>query len=268
MNNFLSGYNFARKCDVVFSETISENSTHKTYVVDYFELNNDDIIFCKTDNVLRLFEILKNEDDVKNVKLITHESDYQVNKELFQLKPKCISKWYAINVNYEHTDLIPIPLGLANDYCSITLKFNDIIKEGVPKKLLYINHRVATNIEKRKWIYDYFEPNKWCSIDNPNLTLIEYKKKLDEHKFILCPFGNGIDTHRLWESIYHGIIPIVESHIHYKLLEELPAIVVSSFREIDENFLDRKFNEITNRSFNLNKLYTDWWISSIKNNLI
>jgi hypothetical protein len=268
MNDFLSGYNFARKCDVVFSETIPENETHKTYITDYFELNDGDIIFCKTDNVLKLFEILKNENDIKNLKLMTHESDYEINQKLFETKPKCISKWYAINVNYGHPDLIPIPIGLANDYCPITLKIDNLTRKGSPKKLLYINHRIDTNFEKRKWIYDYFESNEWCSVDIPNLSLEEYKKQLDNHKFILCPIGNGIDTHRLWESFYHGIIPIVESHIHYKLLNDLPAIVIPSFREITQNFLDKKFTEINSKKFNLNKFDVGWWISNIKNNLI
>ena len=30
------------------------------------------------------------------------------------MKPKCISKWYSINVDYSNPDLIPIPIGLAN----------------------------------------------------------------------------------------------------------------------------------------------------------
>lgn len=265
MNDFLSGYNFARQSDVIFSETILENNTHKTYIVDEFELDDNNIIFCKTDNILTLFEILQDEKDFSNLKLITHESDYEINEKLFRLKPKCISKWYAVNVNYQHTDLIPIPLGLANDYCSITLKFNDLIKKGNPKKLLYINHRVSTNSEQRKWIYDYFKTNDWCTVDDPNLSLSEYKTQLDEHEFILCPRGNGIDTHRLWESFYHGIIPIVESHHHYSCLEDLPVIIVDSFKEINRDFLLEEKKKMSQRKFNMGKLKVNWWIDLIKN---
>jgi hypothetical protein len=267
MNDFLSGYNFARKCDIVFSETIPENGTHKTYITDYFELNDSNIIFCKTDNVLKLFEILKDESDIKNVKLITHESDYEINQKLFELKPKCISKWYAINVNYDHPDLIPIPLGLANDYCPITLKIDNLIREGSPKKLLYINHRIDTNVEKRKWIYEYFQNNNWCTVDEPNLSLQEYKNKLDKHKFILCPGGNGIDTHRLWESLYHGIIPIVENGIQYNCLDDLPVIRVDTFKIINENFLNEKYIEIANKKINKKKLTTKWWINNIRSQI-
>lgn len=265
MNDFLSGYNFARQSDVIFSETILENNTHKTYIVDEFELDNNNIIFCKTDNIISLFEILQDEEELNNLKLITHESDYEINEKIFHLKPKCISKWYAVNVNYQHDDLIPIPLGLANDYCSITLKFNNLIKKGNPNKLLYVNHRISTNSEQRKWIYDYFKNNDWCTVDEPNLSLSEYKTQLDDHEFILCPRGNGIDTHRLWESFYHGIIPVVENHIHYSCLENLPVIVVDSFKEINEKFLLDQKEKILKKELNMDKLKVSWWINLIKN---
>lgn len=265
MNNFLSGYNFARQSDVVFSETIPDNSTYKTYVIDYFELNNNDIIFCKTDNVLKLFKILENENDIQNIKLITHESDYEINQRLFSLKPKCISNWYAQNVIYDHQNLIPIPIGLANEYCPITLKYSNLLRKGTPKKLLYINHRIQTHPEAREWVYNHFRGNDWCSIDTANLTLNEYKKQLDNHKFIICPRGNGIDTHRLWESLYHGIIPIVENSVHSKCLLNLPVIVVNSFTEITEKFLNNKFEEYSKTTFNMDKLKVSWWINSIKN---
>lgn len=266
MNDFLSGYNFARQCDVVFSETIPKNGTHHTYTVDEFELDNDNIIFCKIDNVLKLFEILKNENEVSNIKLLTHEGDYSVEKELFDRKPKCISKWYAQNVNYDHPDLIPIPIGLANDYCPITLKYDSLKRNGDPQKLLYINHRIDNYPQDRKWIYTYFETNDWCTVDTPNLDLNSYKKQLDNHQFIICPRGNGIDTHRLWESLYHGIIPIVEDKIYCKCLEDLPVIIVNNFEEVDKNFLNSKIEEFSNKKFNMNKLKVSWWINEIKRN--
>jgi len=77
MKDFLSGYNFARQSDVVFSETIPEGGTYKIYVAEHFELESNNVIFCKTDSILNLFEILKDENEIKDLKLITHESDYE-----------------------------------------------------------------------------------------------------------------------------------------------------------------------------------------------
>lgn len=265
MNDFLSGYNFARLSDVIFSETIPHNNSYRTYVSESFELDDGNVLFCKIDYVPLLFETLNDETEIVNIKLITHEGDYEVNEKLFSTKPKCISKWYAQNVNYEHEDLIPIPIGIANDYCPITLKYDNLKRNNEPKKLLYINHRTKNFPKARSWIYEHFKTNEWCSVDEPNLTLDEYKKKLDDHKFILCPRGNGIDTHRLWESLYHGIIPIVETHIHYRCLEDLPALVVDSFTNITEDFLTEKMNSLSKLKFNMEKLKVSWWMDKIKN---
>lgn len=41
------------------------------------------------------------------------------------------------------------------------------------------------------------------------------------YKFIAAPRGNGIDTHRFWESLYRGSIPVVESSVWVDNIESL-----------------------------------------------
>lgn len=272
MNDFLSGSNFALHSDLIFCENYYDHNNKKITVkiLDEFELDSGNIVFCKTDYITVLFDVLKDEEDISNIKLITHQSDYDINERLFNLKPKCISKWYAQNVNYVHDDLIPIPIGLGDDYFSYysltSSHFNNTKKTTPKKKLLYINHRNSTYPQSRTWIYDYFKTNDWCTVDQPNLSLDQYKNQLDNHEFILCPRGNGIDTHRLWESLYHGIIPIVENHIHYSCLKDLPVLIVESFKEIDKNFLLQKKEEILKKTFIMDKLKISWWINFIREN--
>jgi hypothetical protein len=53
----------------------------------------------------------------------------------------------------------------------------------------------------------------------------EYHEKLIHSLAVLCPSGNGADTHRLWESLYAGCWGIVEHNDHTKcLLEQYPAL--------------------------------------------
>ena len=46
---------------------------------------------------------------------------------------------------------------------------------------------------------EYFKNKNYVTFDNPNLDLNRYKEKLQSHKFVLCPPGNGLDTHRMWK---------------------------------------------------------------------
>ena len=129
--NFITGFKFAEISDVIFSgvfiksqidslnlqENIEEHIGDDEYIFvkkKKFNLQENDIIFCKTEYIKELFRVLRNQNNFKNIKLITHQSDLRITKKLFNMKPKCISKWYSINVDYSNPDLIPIPIGLAN----------------------------------------------------------------------------------------------------------------------------------------------------------
>lgn len=265
MNNVISGHSFANISDYIFAKEVKDNNFRKHVLlplrVDL--LSNNEIIYCKTDYINKLFKILNNVSDV-SVNIITHESDYEINENLFSLKPSCVKNWYAINVNYEHKNLIPIPLGIANDYCNITLKFNSIKKTTIKKeKLLYVNHRINTNPDARLWLYDYFHNNNWCTVDQPNLDLKTFEETVNRHKFMLCPRGNGIDTHRLWECLYLGVIPVVEKHITNKNIRDMPILFVDSFKQINEEFLIKNENNI---GYNIEKLDINWWKKYILEN--
>lgn len=266
MSEILSGHNFAGISDFVFAKEIKSGDSrkHVLFPIRPELLSNNDIIYCKTDYILQLFKILENYKDNK-LNIITHESDYEINENLFKLKPDCVKKWYAINVNYEHPDLIPIPLGIANNYCNITLKLEGIkLSNNQKEKLLYINHRVSTNPQARSWIYEAFKNSDWCTVDEPNLDLKSFEDRINKHKYMLCPRGNGVDTHRLWECIYSGVIPVVEKHINNKNIRDLPILFVDSFKEINKEFLLKNEKNI---GYNIEKLNINWWKKYILENL-
>jgi hypothetical protein len=43
------------------------------------------------------------------------------------------------------------------------------------------------------------------------LSPLNYSKLAQSHSFIVTPRGNGVDTHRLWETLYRGSIPLVRN---------------------------------------------------------
>ena len=89
-----------------------------------------------------------------------------------------------------------------------------------------------------------------------------YQNRLDEYNFILCPIGNGIDTHRIWEAIYSGSIPIVKKHITFSYLEGINSLQVDKFENITEKMLNDFLNE--KRTQNFDKLKIEYWMKVIK----
>lgn len=284
--NFISSYEIARECDVVYSELVTTEEFNNLELSNYYiisnidgqifyklksvQLNENDTIFTNLSCVKSLFKLLYKV-NLKNIKLITAQSDESINYELFKSKPECISEWFSVNINIDHPELRAFPLGISNSYSTKNLlkehflqhsKKNKIIQK---ENLLYINFQINTNDKVRSELYRHFEKKSWVKIESPNLELKDYLKSLSSSDFVLCPFGNGYDTHRLWESLYAGAIPIVEKHPTYlETTHDLPVIIVENFYEINYEFLIEAKKNISKKKFNFDKLDKKYWISLFK----
>ena len=70
-----------------------------------------------------------------------------------------------------------------------------------------------------------------------------YDKTL-ESRYALCPRGCGLDTHRFYECIYLGCIPIVvRTHTVFdRLYDAFPCLVVERWADITEVLLDQSYS--------------------------
>lgn len=282
IKNIINSYNFARSSDFVFAETVSHEQFKKlnisdkyiveknnlliTYKLDYVNLRENDVIFCNSDFLKDLFILLRKIQNLNNLKLITHQTDLAITKSLFLKKPACIAEWYSINVAYEHENLIPIPLGIANEYSPKNLQINDL--EFKPMKTkeqkLYINFNKNTNYKKRRLIYNAYENFQWSVVKNSDLNISQYNLDLQNYLFVLCPWGNGIDTHRFWETLYSGSIPITNPSRTYETATELPVIFKTDLNTVDKEMLNDYLKSIKNKHFNFEKLEIEYWLNLIR----
>jgi hypothetical protein len=84
--------------------------------------------------------------------------------------------------------------------------------------------------------------------------------------FVACPRGNGLDTHRLWEAIYLGSIPIVfRRHIPVKGIDiKLPMLVIDDWKcIIDETFLRSSLDRIRSKKYDYSLVSLDYWVNEI-----
>ena len=70
-----------------------EQFKHITYKKLSFEITSGDVIFCNTNQVDNLFYHLRRLSKIKDIILITHQTDKLISKKDFQKKPSCIKKW-------------------------------------------------------------------------------------------------------------------------------------------------------------------------------
>jgi len=272
----LNSYNFMEKSDVIYAASVPTEMYEKNYKNKYnkivyqqndhtlfkttvLNIKENDIIFCNTLFLKQLFNHLNKINNFKNITLITHQADLKINRKLFQLKPECISKWYSVNVDYRHDSLISIPLGIANTKNTKNLTFEDFEKQKKFNRVIhprvFSSFNINTNYFHRVKLLKIIKKDEFLKAFNQDLD--NYIDLLTTSKFTLCPWGNGIDSHRFWEAIYAGSIPISLTHIHYKNFESLPIHLVDDYQLI--NIQDFKESVV-----DYEKLTVSWWINKMK----
>ena len=260
LKKYFRSYDLAKLSDFIFSETVSIDEFNKknknfyeiskdnelvTYINPIVSLSDGDIVFSKTEFVKSLFKLLDGS-ALKNLTLITHQSDIKIDNKLYSKKPKAISRWFSVNVSIEKKDLYSIPIGFANEHYKKNINPDIYVKKNQStnkSNYIYINFNPNTNFIERENILNKYKNNKDFVIATNNSEMVEYKNDLEKYKYVLCPPGNGIQTHRLWEAMYYGSIPVVKDSILYKSFKNLNIIFVDNFKNIKIKELNKNINK-------------------------
>ena len=283
-DNIVNPTNFIKQCDAVYSK-ISNPADLSTNLHKYIEIKNIDSyenksvfyinqeieladnywIFAHSETVELLFNELNNIEKFNNLTLVTSQSDRLITKKLFNKKPDCISNWYSTNVVYNHVSLHPIPLGISDSYNLNNFSTNHIsnyqqtpFDEKIDK--LFINFRKNTNSKEREKLVDSLKHKEFVYHDEYSNDPVSYIDKLSNYKFVLCPWGNGIDTYRLWETLFSGSIPVVKKHDAYKKFKKLPIIFYENNEDLTLDYLVENEKNI-NLDYSREFLTVDFWIN-------
>ena len=146
----------------------------------------------------------------------------------------------------------------------------DIIQEKITKdKLVYLNVNSNTH-PSRITVINKFKDKSYVTYEQPTNTMNgrkDFLRQIRQHSFVICPRENGIDTHRLYETLYMGSIPITEYNDIYANLLDLPILFITDWNIITEEYLINKLKEMKTRKYNMNKLYIKYWFNLILNKI-
>jgi len=240
MIDFITGEKFVKVADLVYYPKGVKDCNPLVNTYCPCALKEKTIIYTHTLYVRQLFE------EIKKLKckfiIITHNCDVNVDESF--IVPDNVIKWFTQNVNVVNPKIESIPIGLENDkwFKNVEKKKKMEAMLRQPKKqkeLAYLNSNVKTNPKERQPLYDLFGNVPWVTSVH-GINGIEFDQYLDNiynHKFVFCPNGNGIDTHRLWETLYMGSIPIVKKDINNWFYNSLPILYVEDWNDITEGLL-------------------------------
>jgi len=251
-------YNFLPVlADYIFDFSIDKyNNFGITPLHNYNELNlnkfkDGEKIFVKTDLLVQFF-IQVYPKIKKRFYLITGVSDYEIDDQyLIYLNDDKLIKWIGVNISIqEHPKIYKFLIGFSEP---------DRKRNGTSygisgdQELLFENYKNQKNFKNklnkifishfnythasRKNIHKIFYDRQIADFGE-KMEFEDYLKKINDYKFILCPRGNGLDTHRFCEALLMGSVPIVEKNGLSDLLEKFPCIIVNNYDEVTFEILN------------------------------
>ena len=255
----------------ISGDTLRKYSDHvldETSNLKIDKIKKGDLVFVKTDYLKNFFiELLPKINN--NFKLVTHNSDINIDFDMKKFVKNKDLEWYAQNLTFvpDSSDKIfPIPIGVENKhYFKNGILSHFDIKDIKKEYEIMCSFNINTNKKRIEVL------NAIKSSENINFLRYsnhkEYIRELSKHKFNICPEGNGVDTHRVWEGLLAKTVPIMLNSVFAQNLKsnDVPIILLNNWdeladlnlRKIEEAyklFEDRNFNDFTNIFYWLEKV--------------
>ena len=248
--------------DIITTDKYLEAFPQNYHKMDVFYLNNS-INWrgrvCSAPNVVKQF-------------IVSGHSDFPIVDNVVRRYPGI--PWFG--VNNQSIYATGLPLGITNNtfesemhpiYGNVDVMADTVKIPRSIKNLVYMNFAVNTYPIERELVWNMFSNKSWVNKETPTNSMEGRRTFLENarnHSYVLCPRGNGIDTHRLWETLYMGSIPIVISDIAHAGWTDLPILFVKSWSELTEEYLQDQLDRFENTAWNMNKLHIGYWINHIK----
>tara|TARA_A100001011_G_scaffold336327_1_gene365789 strand:- start:31 stop:888 length:858 start_codon:yes stop_codon:yes gene_type:complete len=231
------------------------------------DFNNKSIIFCYTHLLKDIDELIDKLNFMMNdFVLVFHNSDYNFEKQhLKLLELSKLKKIYTQNMNVYNEKIKPLPIGIANSkwhHGNLSV-WNEILSLKINKSNnIYFSFSINTNSKIRGDCYNKIVRKKIPFLKSRNYH--KYLRILASYKYSICPEGNGIDTHRFWESLYLKVIPICKRNILVEYFSNyFPIFILDDWNDLNFGFLHNKYNDFNWENYQ--KLNLDYYKKLLTN---
>jgi hypothetical protein len=99
---------------------------------------------------------------------------------------------------------------------------------------------------------------------------LDYWEQHGSVSFVASPYGHGLDTHRIWEALILGCVPIVVSSPLDKLYQDFPIAIIRNWEELNSIGALQSMRDKIIMTFGddplakvREKLFTKYWVDLI-----
>jgi len=212
----------------------------------------------------------------KHIKILSVQSDDPTPPARFRhhLENPYITAWYGWNLDDPpHEKLHPVPIGLKQSHMkplqmALThLKEKDVTWATRSDKVLFnYGSGAARSTDLRKALWNMSKDWSFAEhVDTPEKHEVSdsYLDMISKHKFIACPRGEGKDTHRVWEALYLGMVPVVLKSSLSQEYDNLPVIQLEKWEDLPERYKSMITMPAPPLVKDLDKMKMSYWINTI-----
>jgi hypothetical protein len=237
-----------------FYENAGCGRIHNKETFNPSDVREGDSVFVKTDYI---FHGIFQRDILEQIRnpfiLISGVSSYQPGANgdssyLRILQDKNVIKWFCTNPpDTESKKIVPIPIGFEEreregGNQKILSYYNEKVHNFEKKEnKLYLPYHTVGNNPSRDRFIRHLSSLDFVEVEESRLPFSEYLKKLEKFRYTICLEGAGYDTHRNYESLLVGSVPIMKTSTVKGVYSrnELPSVFVNDWLSIDkESFSD------------------------------
>lgn len=194
---------------------------------------------------------------------IVDSQDRSMGRKPFFIGPN--SFWATYNIlNPTQSSGILFPLGVEDPRRG--MNNNSEFFGTLSPKLHYILVGPFASTHESRVEFTSWTETQTIKLGTKRISPKSYAKLSAEFKYVVCPRGNGIDTHRFWEALYRGSCPIIVNSNWSEYFSELgiPFLAVNKFGDLyslRRSYLDEVFEQfqakLKTNSYLLNPSF--WW---------
>lgn len=244
----ISSKEFKDKCDLVICPRYNPSIQIPSVTPKCIFITGENGVFEQCIQYLKKFQ--------DTYDLVYHCTDRTFDRFDFECVRPYVKHIWAVNCEINHPMITQLPLGFSDKHVPKQTNVNkDILcymNVGLPntQELKFIRyHSLRSDCITR------FKTKSWCTVES-GISQDEFDDKLNRSKFVICPMGFGIDTHRFFESVWLGCTPIVVSTGLDTLYRKYNALIVDSWEDVTEELLlNHEHKAIPEHLFDVNYFF-------------
>lgn len=94
---------------------------------------------------------------------------------------------------------------------------------------------------------------------NKKSVMEQFYNRLATYRYVLCPWGAAYDTHRFWQALYLGCIPITRITPAYSDFLNIGGIFLNNWDDLNDHILMKEKTQEAVQCLSKNRFYFDYW---------